>query len=157
MIDDVTVARSYVLQVFTRTSACSPCVAGLLCIAFVIYYLTIPVLLYYNMLMLIIILTEGLSVCNLARLGLLEEPGKWQNWSSIPVYSSSCAAWDETPTSPFASSCLLGSDWCSRQQNRCILPTCYVSSDCPGRRNEVYDACMSAPDCDLMQYKAINK
>ncbi|CAJ1363207.1 unnamed protein product, partial [Effrenium voratum] len=87
------------------------------------------------------------------------EPGKFQNLSSISIYGTTCAAWDQMPTSPWASYCPLGADWCSSEFNWCQLPWCFVSSSCSSgipstlftgfNLTELYsyDTCMSAPDC----------
>uniref|UniRef100_A0A7S3WTN7 Uncharacterized protein n=1 Tax=Strombidinopsis acuminata TaxID=141414 RepID=A0A7S3WTN7_9SPIT len=86
------------------------------------------------------------------------DPGKYQNFSGITLYGSSCAAWDQSPNTPWYSSCPSGADWCSHAYNWCQLPWCYVDDACPTKiASSVfqgsstafysYDTCLDTPDC----------
>eukprot|EP00421_Protoceratium_reticulatum_P052160 CAMPEP_0168441016 /NCGR_PEP_ID=MMETSP0228-20121227/43270_1 /TAXON_ID=133427 /ORGANISM="Protoceratium reticulatum, Strain CCCM 535 (=CCMP 1889)" /LENGTH=597 /DNA_ID=CAMNT_0008455323 /DNA_START=67 /DNA_END=1860 /DNA_ORIENTATION=+ len=88
-------------------------------------------------------------------------PGKYNNtatYPGVPLYGSTCAAWDQAPGTPWYSYCPSGADWCDQSKNWCQIPWCYVDSSCStGVASSVfngssvasysYDTCLSAPDC----------
>ncbi|CAE7906310.1 unnamed protein product [Symbiodinium necroappetens] len=87
-----------------------------------------------------------------------EDPGRYSNLSHISVYGTGCAAWDQMPGTPWASSCPQGVDWCASTHNWCQLAWCFVSSGCGTRLPGTlfsgsaaayysYDTCLSMPDC----------
>ena len=100
----------------------------------------------------------------------LGEPGKYANLTHISVYGTTCAAWDQMPSTPWAPYCPRDADWCRSEFNFCQLPFCYVSAECPRKiptriwhgvasgpavnssmawmaSHFSYDTCLSTPDC----------
>ena len=100
----------------------------------------------------------------------LGEPGKYANLTHISVYGTTCAAWDQMPSTPWAPYCPRDADWCRSEFNFCQLPFCYVSAECPRKIptriwhgvasgpavnssmawmafHFSYDTCLSTPDC----------
>jgi len=86
------------------------------------------------------------------------DPGQYAGLAQIELYGTTCAAWDQSPDTPWYSSCPSGADWCSYDHNWCQAPWCYVSETCStGVGSAVfagsttayysYDTCMSTPDC----------
>jgi len=93
------------------------------------------------------------------------DAGKYKDLAGIANYGVTCAAWDQVPDTPWASSCPLGADWCDQSNNWCQIPWCYVSSSCSTKiassvfsgSNAAYysyDTCMHAPDCYTNAAKA---
>jgi len=85
-------------------------------------------------------------------------PGKYKNYANIAIYGTTCAAWDQSPGTPWYSYCPSGSDWCAYDKNWCQIPWCYVDSSCTTKvASSVfkgstaayysYDTCLSSPDC----------
>jgi len=86
------------------------------------------------------------------------DPGVYKNNSHIALYGTTCAAWDQSPDTPWHSYCPVGADWCHKDNNWCQIPWCYVSPDCPtAMASSVfegsdaayysYDTCQGAPNC----------
>lgn len=75
---------------------------------------------------------------------------------TVARYGTMCAAWDQVPDTPWASSCAIGSNWSSLDNNWCQLPWCYVDASCEtavssgvftgSTMHYSYHAC-GAPDC----------
>jgi len=87
-----------------------------------------------------------------------DSPGKWKNNANIAIYGTTCAQWDQSPNTPWASSCPTTADWCSYDKNWCQLPWCYVAKSCSTAVSSgvfkgsnaayySYDTCLSAPNC----------
>ena len=57
-------------------------------------------------------------------------PGEYAGLTQIHLYGTTCAAWDQSPETPWFSSCPSGADWCSYDHNWCQAPWCYVSDSC---------------------------
>eukprot|EP00931_Biecheleriopsis_adriatica_P084474 TRINITY_DN5832_c0_g1_i1.p1 TRINITY_DN5832_c0_g1~~TRINITY_DN5832_c0_g1_i1.p1 ORF type:complete len:3749 (+),score=493.44 TRINITY_DN5832_c0_g1_i1:111-11249(+) len=79
-----------------------------------------------------------------------------ENLSSISVYGTSCAAWDQIPNTPLSNSCPPGSDWSNQSFNWCQAPWCYVNSSCVWKIPSAimsegtfysYEVCGKTPDC----------
>jgi hypothetical protein len=86
------------------------------------------------------------------------DPGRYASEVDIELYGVTCAAWDQSPRTPWFSYCPAEADWCSTAYNWCQLPWCYVDESCPTRiASSVfgassgayysYDTCLSTPDC----------
>jgi len=83
------------------------------------------------------------------------EDGAYANHSAVAKYGTMCAAWDQVPGTPWASSCGPGSDF-GGSANWCQIPWCYVDKGCVNAKptdvfegEELffsYGAC-GAPDC----------
>ena len=94
----------------------------------------------------------------------LQEPGKYANLTHISVYGTTCAAWDQMPSTPWAPYCPREADWCHSTFNWCQLPWCYVTESCDSRISSSlfhgsstaayysYDTCLSTPDCRNMPF-----
>ena len=94
----------------------------------------------------------------------LGEPGKYANLTHISVYGTTCAAWDQMPSTPWAPYCPRDADWCRSEFNFCQLPFCYVTEACDSRVPSSlfqgsstaayysYDTCLSTPDCKTMPF-----
>jgi len=87
-----------------------------------------------------------------------DKPGKYKDLTAISVYGTTCAAWDQSPDTPWYSYCPSGAEWCDYGKNWCQEPWCYVSSSCSSKvASSVfkgsttayysYDTCRSTPDC----------
>eukprot|EP00438_Fugacium_kawagutii_P022667 Skav224891 [mRNA] locus=scaffold1112:314860:321803:+ [translate_table: standard] len=85
-------------------------------------------------------------------------PGKYESLPGIRIYGTSCAAWDQMPSTPWSSYCPAGADWCLTDNNWCQLPWCYVGAECSSKLSSTvfegaidifysYDTCFSTPDC----------
>mmetsp|Transcript_21566 Transcript_21566/g.64336 ORF Transcript_21566/g.64336 Transcript_21566/m.64336 type:complete len:344 (-) Transcript_21566:64-1095(-) len=85
-------------------------------------------------------------------------PGKYANFTDIETYGSTCAAWDQSPNTPWYEYCPTGADWCAYDYNWCQEPWCYVDKECPtavassvfkgsDTAYYSYDTCLSTPDC----------
>eukprot|EP00928_Gymnodinium_smaydae_P008430 TRINITY_DN13078_c0_g1_i1.p1 TRINITY_DN13078_c0_g1~~TRINITY_DN13078_c0_g1_i1.p1 ORF type:complete len:1184 (+),score=24.77 TRINITY_DN13078_c0_g1_i1:67-3618(+) len=57
-------------------------------------------------------------------------PGKYRNIPSIHLYGTTCAAWDQSPDTPWFEYCPADADWCSYGANWCQIPWCYVGAHC---------------------------
>jgi len=86
------------------------------------------------------------------------DPGKYNTSAQIELYGTACAAWDQSPDTPWYSYCPKGADWCSYDYNWCQAPWCYVNSSCStkvassvfkGSQTAFYsyNTCLSTPDC----------
>lgn len=86
------------------------------------------------------------------------QPGKYKNLPGIQTYGITCAAWDQSPDTPWYSSCPSGADWCAYDYNWCQAPWCYVDASCPtaiassvfsgsSAAYFSYDTCLGSPDC----------
>ena len=57
----------------------------------------------------------------------------------IAWYGTSCVAWDRVPETPWRQYCPSSTDFCTRADNWCVLPWCYVSRDCPtAKKTDVF-------------------
>lgn len=86
-----------------------------------------------------------------------EMPGKYASLTDIETYGITCAAWDQSPNTPWYEYCPSRADWCAYDYNWCQEPWCYVDKDCPTAIADTtftgadtyfsYDTCLSTPDC----------
>jgi len=92
----------------------------------------------------------------------LSDPGKHKDKAAISSYGTTCAAWDQSPDTPWYSYCPAESDFCKSDFNWCQAPWCYVSESCSTKvASSVfqgspvafysYDTC-GAPDCYANAY-----
>lgn len=85
-------------------------------------------------------------------------PGKYMWYPAIELYGTTCAAWDQSPGTPYKGSCVDGVEWCDMKYNWCQNSWCYVDNNtCPSAMPSAvfegssiawysYQAC-GTPDC----------
>ena len=63
----------------------------------------------------------------------------YKNLKHIAWYGTSCVAWDRIPETPWREYCPSDADFCTREDNWCVLPWCYVSQACPtAKKTDVF-------------------